>query len=329
MENNHKTTVPKDNNCKIVNSKESYIKMKKRKRGKVDSQEVIKLGKYTLTSLSREEKSIFFPHRLELIRKLGEGAFSKVYLVLDYYTKKKMVLKSAPKPQDSTKRTQLYLEHKILKIMANEPGFPMTIGYYEDGEKVYLLQEYVQGLDLYDYVTLEIPSSENEILSIYRSFAEIVNSLHEKGVVHNDLKSENLIINILTGSITVIDFGLSEILGKDKIEKAYSKSGSLEYIAPDKLNSDRKTGKYYSGTKSDFYSLGVVLYILLFHYFPFQGNVARERTNWKEDKPLDFDHERKVSKACKEFLQRSLSIFPEKRFNFQQIMSHPWISSRR
>lgn len=306
----------KRNSNNIVNVKIS-------KDNKVNSKEILKLGRYELKSISKENKTLFFPHRLEIIRKLGEGAFSKVYLVLDYYTKKKMVLKSTVVVGSSTENA-LYLETQILNEMGREDGFPISFGYYEEDNIAYSLQEYVEGIDLYGYINLKIPMSERQMFFIFNSLVNIVDRLHKHGIIHHDIKCENIMINLLTNSITLIDFGLSEISTPENIEKTFSKSGSKEYIPPEKLTASRTKNKYYCGKKSDFYSLGVVLYTLLFRHFPFDKEEAEQRIFWKSDRPLSFNKKLKISKYCKDFLRLILSIFPEKRPNYLQMNQHEW-----
>lgn len=303
---------------------------KKRKRNtndsnnnKVNSKEILKIGKYELKSLSKEDKTLFYPHRLEIIRKLGEGAFSKVYLVFDYYSRQKMVLKSTV-ITDTKSKSALYYEDQILNKMGKEDGFPIRYGYYEEDGIAYSLQEYVEGIDLYGYINLKIPMSERQIFSIFSSLINITYKLHNNGIIHHDIKCENIMINLLSNSITLIDFGLSEISTPENIEKSFSKSGSTEYIPPEKLSASRTRNRYYSGRKSDFYSLGVVLYTLLFRHFPFDDEEARERVFWKKDKPLTIGKDQKISKSCKDFLRLILSIFPERRPNYNEMHQHEW-----
>ena len=218
----------------------------------------------------------------------------------------------------------LYLETRILNEMGREDGFPISFGYYEEDGIAYSLQEYVEGIDLYGFINLKIPMSERQIFFIFSSLVNIVDRLHKHGIIHHDIKCENIMINLLTNSITLIDFGLSEISTPINIQKTFSKSGSDEYMPPEKLSASRTENRYYCGKKSDFYSLGVVLYTLLFRHFPFDKEEAKQRIFWKKDQPLEFNKKQKVSKHRKDFLKSILTIFPDKRFSFEEMNNHEW-----
>ena len=164
------------------------------------------------------------------------------------------------------KISKLGHEFDILKDL-NHPGIPKVYGILYDGKTVSLVQEYIEGTDLRKLI-FEKRISLMQALEIAIQLADILHYIHQKGVIHKDINSGNLMITN-DGTLKLLDFGISsnlhletnEILNVDQIE------GTLVYISPE------QTGRTeYSVTHScDFYSFGVLMYELLAGKPPFDS----------------------------------------------------------
>ena len=157
-------------------------------------------------------------------------------------------------------------EFEILKDL-NHPGIPKAHELMFDGRQVALIREFGEGTDLREYLfRSKVPVLKT--LKIVIQLSDILHYIHEKGIIHKDIKPGNIIINH-ADKIQLIDFAISsnfnaetdEVLNPDQIE------GSLNYISPE------QTGRTaYSVTRaSDFYSVGIVLFELLAGKLPFDS----------------------------------------------------------
>lgn len=289
-----------------------------------------------------DSRIVFGDHRLELIRKLGQGSFSKVYLVFDYSLQTYCVLKCSDFVK-SKSRNQLEQEHLVLKKTKGTRGIPKTFGYYPSENYHYILEEYLVGSDLFEYaVTMGIAFSEVEIFFLFRTLHKILGIIHSNGIVHHDIKLENLMIDpthsrsfetknrslrFVGPSLSIIDFGLAEIFEKDK-DQSTSKAGSLDYMAPEKLRHCYSEFPLpYSGKKSDIYSLGVVLFAMTYKCFPFNSKEAELRTKSNHDYPPALPDPLKelYSQSLFDFLCSLLTLDPNKRASLSSMAQDPWV----
>lgn len=152
-----------------------------------------------------------------------------------------------------------------------------------------------------------------------------VKHLHEHGIVHRDLKPENFIFNDKTddAEIKLIDFGLSKRFGQIKDinpkEKMHTIVGTPYYVAPEVLKGDYDFS-------CDVWSLGVILYIMLCGYPPFDGDSNKEIFKKVLKSKLEFDAEDwdEVSREAKELISKMLEKDPSKRISVIETLNHPW-----
>jgi len=151
-----------------------------------------------------------------------------------------------------------------------------------------------------------------------------VKHLHEHNIVHRDLKPENFLMND-TGDdaeIKLIDFGLSKRFStKDNIEKMHTVVGTPYYVAPEVLK-----GNY--DKQCDVWSLGVILFVFLCGYPPFEGDNNKEIFKNVLKTPLTFDPVDwdRVSDSAKDLLTKMLEKDPSKRISAQECLEHEWFS---
>lgn len=158
-------------------------------------------------------------------------------------------------------------ELEILR-KAKHPNIVKLVEEYKTDEYVYLIMEFLKAGDLLEDLSEKKTYSEREASKMVADLASAIAYLHSQSIVHRDLKLENILIqNFNDGTITLKlgDFGLAEKLD----EKLNLKCGSPVYVAPEIL-----FGKPY-GFEVDVWSLGIITYILLCGYAPFQGYIIQ------------------------------------------------------
>jgi serine/threonine protein kinase len=201
--------------------------------------------------------------RYEKIKKLGQGSFGEVWLVLDteavgpqrHYVAKIPFLKAA--------NAKFRKEAAICAKLAPHPGVVQQMDLIEDEGRLILIQEYVEGKTLGDMVGEELPRPLVE--RIILQLIEVVSLAHRNRIMHRDIKPNNIIIQP-DGTLKLLDFGAAKILGEKDISATMV--GSRPFMAPEQI-----MGK--SERRSDIWAIGVLMYLLYTGELPFYSEVEK------------------------------------------------------
>lgn len=216
-------------------------------------------------------------------------------------------------------KKELLMEVSILKSL-DHPNIVKLLEMYEDEKYYYLVQEYCSGGELFDKIQEFHSFSEKQAAEYMRQIVSAIYYCHERGIVHRDLKPENLLIESKkpNAQLKVIDFGVSAKYKKG--EKLHEKYGTPYYIAPEVLlrNYDEKC---------DIWSCGVILYILLCGYPPFNGPSDVEIMKVVKTGKYSFDDPdwKHISKDAKALISKMLQYTPAKRLSAKEVLDDPWI----
>ena len=194
-----------------------------------------------------------------------------------------------------------------------------------NGKIFYEVEELAENGELFNYIYETKCGFPEEISAkIFSKLIRSVKVMHDNRVVHCDIKPENVIVGN-DFSIKLIDFGFSEILGKDNF--IYEYRGSGLYASPEIRN---KNMDGYDGVKSDIFSLGVLLFVITVARFPFEipGYCDRKYRLIMTKKFDDFwcyFQKYNLSSELKDLLNHLLCYDPSERFSIEEILEHPWI----
>ncbi|CAD8185028.1 unnamed protein product [Paramecium octaurelia] len=251
---------------------------------------------------------------------LGSGAYGEVRKAIHKSTNMMRAVKIIHKAQTSMEEQErLMNEVKILQKL-DHPNIIKIHEFYQDESFFYIVTELCTGGDLFDKLSQEGSLSEKKAAEIMKQILSAINYCHNEKIVHRDLKPENLLYESdkENSMLKIIDFGTSkEFVPKQKLNQ---KLGITTYIAPEVLK--RKYDE-----KCDIWSCGVILYILLCGYPPFDAR-SEGRIMEKVSKGVySFDSQEweEVTKEAKEFVRKMLQFEPNKRINAQQALNDPWI----
>ncbi|MDF7636703.1 Stk1 family PASTA domain-containing Ser/Thr kinase [Leuconostocaceae bacterium ESL0958] len=212
--------------------------------------------------------------RYEVIRVLGGGGMANIYQGFDRYLKRDVTIKVIRLDlQDNAQmRARFLQEAQTIADIVNEH----IVSIYDMGEfdhTAYLIMEYVAGMDLKSYLKQHFPIPYQQVVNLMLQILSAVTAAHQAGVIHRDLKPQNILIN-QQGQVKITDFGIATAEADPHLTQAHQVIGSVHYLAPELLRGQAAT------EQSDLYALGVLLYELLTNQRPYDGERA-EQVAWQ------------------------------------------------
>jgi serine/threonine protein kinase/tetratricopeptide (TPR) repeat protein len=200
----------------------------------------------------------------KILEKLGEGGMGVVYKAQDTKLDRIVALKFLPKHLlcDSEAKTRFAHEAKAASAL-NHPNITTVHEIDESEGECFISMEYVEGKSIKE-LTKEKKLSIKEILEIAIQVSEGLTAAHEKGIVHRDIKSDNIMFTP-RGQVKIMDFGLAKLKGATKLTSTGSTLGTAAYMSPEQASGEEVD------QRSDIFSFGVVLYELLTGQLPFKG----------------------------------------------------------
>lgn len=251
----------------------------------------------------------------------AKGCFGQILLAKDELDNE-VIIKKIPK--EGSNPIEVKKEIDSGRILSH-PNIGQFLDSFETNDSHYLVFQRIHGKDLYSTIEKKmfIPFNDSESKKIFKQILKAVRFCHKKGVIHRDIKLENILMDP-TGKVTLIDFGLCDLIQYSGQESERF-CGSMDYVAPEVL-----CKRSYDGTKADSFSLGIVLYTLLFAEFPFVANdrVSAIRLGSKMPLPNFNDAKMKrykVDVLAKDLILRMLHPNPTERYTLDQVKNHPWL----
>jgi serine/threonine protein kinase/predicted Zn-dependent protease len=200
----------------------------------------------------------------KVLDKLGEGGMGVVYKAQDTKLDRIVALKFLPKHliSDSVEKERFVHEAKAASAL-NHPNITTIHEIDEFEGQMFIVMEYCEGKTLKRIIEKET-LSVRKVLDIGIQICEGLTIAHEKGIVHRDIKSENIMLTP-RGQVKIMDFGLAKLRGATKLTKTRSTLGTAAYMSPEQAQGEEVD------QRSDIFSFGVVLYELLTGRLPFEG----------------------------------------------------------
>lgn len=253
---------------------------------------------------------------------LGEGAFGEVRKGTRKSNGQEVAVKIMNK-KTLTKEDIVALQTEVeILTQVDHPNVVKLFEVYEDAHKFYMVLELMTGGELFDRVVEKDHFSEQEAANTIRPIVDALRYCHTMGVVHRDLKPENLLYasKDKDSIIKIADFGLARFFMSNEL--MMTQCGTPGYVAPEILE-----GKGYD-QGVDFWSVGIILYILLCGFPPFYDEDTLKlyelikRAKFEFPSPYWDD----VSDSAKDLIKRLLCVDPKRRLKAEEILAHPWMA---
>jgi serine/threonine protein kinase len=258
--------------------------------------------------------------KYELGKTLGTGNFSKVKLGIDTETGESWAIKIIDKEQLAKEHMeeQLKREIAVMKLLKHE-NIVQLKEVMQTANHIYLVLELVTGGELFDKIVSAKKFDENTARKYFHQLVLGIHYCHQQGIAHRDLKPENL---LLDGNdvLKISDFGLSNLqrggaTGQGTLLQTVC--GTPNYVAPEVLKE-----KGYNGIMADVWSCGVVLFVMLAGYLPFDDQNMNALFNKIERG--EYRMARHFSDSAKDLISHMLTVDPTARYTVEQIIAHPW-----
>ncbi|XP_059048377.1 uncharacterized protein LOC131843700 isoform X2 [Achroia grisella] len=255
--------------------------------------------------------------RFDIVRKLGQGTYGKVQLGINKKTGQEVAIKTIKKCKIESEADLIRIRREV-QIMSSvrHPNIVHIYEVFENSEKMILVMEYCSGGELYDYLSQKKVLQEDEARRLFRQIATAVYYCHIHKICHRDLKLENVLLDD-TGSAKIADFGLSNVFKETSLLSTFC--GSPLYASPEIVK-----GTPYIGPEVDCWSLGVLLYTLVYGAMPFDGSnfkrLVRQISNGDYYEP-------KSPSTASPLIRDMLTVDPLKRADIAYICDHPWVNT--
>lgn len=250
-----------------------------------------------------------------LKEELGAGQFGAVYHAYDLKNNDEYAIKTI----NITKMTKF---PQLLSLIQNEisvlskidnPNIIRLKEFIQTANNYYLVYEYCNGGTLETYISKRKHLSEKEALSFFQQIIHGFKSLFINKVLHRDLKPANILLH--NGVLKIADFGFCKPL-EDQFDLTKTMVGSPIYMAPEILKGDNYN------TKADIWSMGVVLFEMLFGYCPYEDRTIYRLLTQINEKPLTIPPSPKISKKTEDLLFKLLVVQPLIRIDWGELLNY-------
>ncbi len=242
---------------------------------------------------------------------VGSGGMAIVYKATDRVTGNTVAVKILKEEfvSDEQFRRRFLNESRAISMLRHR-NIVSVIDFDFEGNLQYIVMEYVNGITLKEFIRSQKIIPASVACKITMQTLSALNHAHERGVIHRDIKPQNIMI-LNDGTIKVMDFGIARINKFETVTMTDKAIGTVYYISPEQARGE------HTDPRSDIYSIGVMLYEMLTGELPFDGdtpvNVAIKQIQSTAKPPRAIN--RSIPEGLEQIVLRSMMKTPDKRYN--------------
>src|SRR5262245_4495005 len=206
----------------------------------------------------------------KIIDKIGEGGMGSVFKGVDLMLEREVAIKMLrPELARQPNVVERFRTEAVTLAKLNHPNVATLHSFFRQGDDYFMVMEFVRGETLDAVIRQRGAMPIDRAIELFCMALEGMDHAHKMGIVHRDIKPANIMLTD-TGSIKVMDFGIARVLGTDRLTRAGHLIGTVEYMSPEQVRGEE------TDSRSDIYSLGILLYEMLTGRVPFNSTSEYE-----------------------------------------------------
>jgi serine/threonine-protein kinase len=242
--------------------------------------------------------------------KLGEGGMGAVYKGVDTMLDREVAIKALrPELTSQAAVVERFRSEAVTLAKLHHPNIATLYSLFRHGDELYMVLEYVRGETLDSILQKRGALPSGEVIPVFCQILDGINHAHEYGIVHRDIKPANMMLTE-KGTLKVLDFGIARLLGSNRMTRAGSIIGTLEYMAPEQVKGNE------TDARTDIYALGMMLYEVLTGRAPFDTDNEFELMQLQTEAmpPAPRSINSSISEEVEAAIMRAIQKKPEDRF---------------
>jgi len=257
-------------------------------------------------------------NKYQMGRLLGRGSFAKVHQARSIADGSVVAVKIIKKDKSLSPAMESLIVREVaaMRRLQHHPNVLKIHEVMATKSKIYLVMEYASGGELFAKVLRRGRLTESAARRYFQQLVSALHFCHQNGVAHRDVKPQNLLLD-QNGNLKVSDFGLSALPEQLKDGLLHTACGTPAYTAPEVV-----CRRGYDGAKADAWSCGVILYVLLAGYLPFDdSNLV---TMYKKIQKREYKFPSWISRQARSIIFQLLDPNPNTRMSIEAVMDQSW-----
>ena len=336
---------PSDNQFKIMYNKESITDLKRLKEQiisshnfettnynkmiiynykgiQIDDDEVPYLNENSILYISIDgnkfNNSNYF-YQYEIIKSLKSGGFAEVILAKNILNNEKVSIKKTDLKNFQTEELYNISREAVIINSLPHKNIVKILNTFTYDDTLYMVMEYCEGGELSALIDSPEPIEEKYFKKIFQQIHSAVRYMHSKNIVHRDLKPNNILFKDKERTeICIIDFGISG--NSNGLSSEIIKAGTVKYCSPELVSGEH----FQSNIKIDIWSLGVILYLIYYKMFPFDGDTDKQISEKIANDDVYFPKNIKIKKSLANLIEGCLRKNPKKRIDCNDKLFENW-----
>lgn len=247
-----------------------------------------------------------------IVKKIGEGGMADIYKAYDEKDHKAIALKVLKTTMPDPLQVERFKREALACERVNHPGIVRILAKGECNNKLFIAEEFLEGKSLSEVLPLLDRRDHRQSARLALQIIRIIRVIHENGVIHRDLKPNNIFIvngeGEIEDRIKILDFGIAKLCGEPQITRTGTIEGTAEFVAPESLD-----GFPDAGPAIDIYAFGIILYYLFFGVSPYRNKTLLEILQHKSQEDLPIPQGSSVPPELVDLVRRTTARRPADR----------------